>query len=207
MAPRKKSAKTAAHHLTPRQWVLLLMVDENTDIDEGSGELFQYFHGEDNFNSDFLVSFQKDPVRLWEVGDREAMAGLVDAGFLSVPFAGEYNFVVTPLGHACATKCLQQDAGAHPQPEPKKARKKRATPATTHPGNNSGVLRGNQAADCTDGGFSGALPPSGVGDDPEGALDAGRVHPGPLRVDQPGDGSRVSPPGSHHPGSEGELFC
>lgn len=149
MAPRKKNPKTAAGRLTPRQWVLLMMVDENTDLDEGSGELFQYFHGEDNFNTDFLVSFQKDPVRLWEVGDREAMQALVDQGFIAAPFEGEYNFVVTPMGHACALVCLQnapktplQDGGR---------RRKRATPETSQPPAHSAVLPGNQTLAGTDG--------------------------------------------------------
>jgi hypothetical protein len=81
-------------------------VDENTDEDDASGELFQYFHGEDNVNTDFLVSFQKDPVRLWEVGDREIMQTLVEQGLIRVPFDGEYNFAVTPLGHTLALLCL-----------------------------------------------------------------------------------------------------
>lgn len=121
MAPRKKTAQTAS--LSPRERVILMMIDENTDEDEGSGEIYQYFRGDDTYNLDFLVAFQKDPVRLWEVGDREVMSALVVKGLIRAPFQGEYNFIVTPLGHQIALAHLGNRATL-----PERGRKRRATP-------------------------------------------------------------------------------
>lgn len=119
MAPRKK--KTQAVQLTPRERLLLLMIDENTDIDDDNGEIYQYFRGDDTYNLDFLVAFQKDPVRLWEVGDRERMHALVSHGLICAPVEGEYNFIVTPLGHATALACLGSRTTL-----PERGRKRRA---------------------------------------------------------------------------------
>lgn len=125
MAPRKK--KAALTHLGPRERILLMMIDENTDVDDGSGEIYQMFQGEDTYNTDFLVSFQHDPVRLWEVGDRELMSALVSKGLIRAPVAGEYNFIVTPLGQATALACLGSRTNV-----PERGRKKREPTHQTH---------------------------------------------------------------------------
>ena len=94
--------------MSERSRILLCMIDENTDVDwEDSQEVFQYFHGHDFISKGVYVSFQEDPVFLWEQRDGRILKGLIDKKLIEQMFRREpRSLITTEYGHKIAEHVL-----------------------------------------------------------------------------------------------------